>query len=143
MQQKLVSLLTLITIIIVIGLVASTREQGNSGDYCRLESETCTVAGTPLYRVTFSPFPAVTEHPVKINLTTSSPVIIESAWIEGVNMFMGRIPITLTSDNAVNWQSTFFVGACSEPKMQWQLIIKTRDQQSKPLFKRFIFSTQH
>jgi hypothetical protein len=54
---------------------------------------------------------------------------INQAKLEGLNMYMGSIPLLFEYKNG-NWQSKAMVGACAEPIMQWQLSLDFIDQTS-------------
>ena len=45
---------------------------------------------------------------------------IKQAKLEGVNMYMGSIPLMFEYKDGV-WQSKAMLGACAEPIMQWRL----------------------
>ena len=79
-------------------------------------------------------------------------VTVVKAWIEGVNMYMGRITVNWepapagidntggndrTADNDESGESDesnsmqrgwFFLGSCSEPKMQWRFYVLLREK---------------
>ena len=44
-----------------------------------------------------------------------------SGYIEGVNMYMGRIPLQFARLDNGDFVADFYLGACSEPKMTWNL----------------------
>lgn len=44
------------------------------------------------------------------------------AVLTGENMFMGKVPITF-SKNEAGWRSKFLLGMCSEKKMQWRMTL--------------------
>lgn len=77
------------------------------------------------------------EQPIEIEeellLTIALPadVKIQSMWVQGVNMYMGKTAVLVDSSyqqkNNIVHQARLFLGACSEPKMKWQLVIKTID----------------
>ncbi|WP_051219781.1 hypothetical protein [Rheinheimera baltica] len=43
--------------------------------------------------------------------------------LTGVSMYMGRVPLTFSKTNE-GWQAEFLLGACSDPKMVWQLSLE-------------------
>jgi hypothetical protein len=63
----------------------------------------------------------------EIFVTLPVDSVIEKIWIQGVNMYMGKIAVFEqatkqdTEDKISNMQ--FFLGSCSEEKMRWQLVI--------------------
>ncbi|GGW71196.1 hypothetical protein [Alishewanella tabrizica] len=74
-----------------------------------------------------SPGTIPVETALTLSLATQEPLVQVSAEIQGVSMYMGRIPLQWrqadTTAEAKNtaWTAEFFLGACSDPQMQWQL----------------------
>lgn len=77
--------------------------------------------------VSFSYEPARIEEMMQVKISSLGDEIVEEVWVEGINMYMGRIPVVaIKADNI--WVGEFFLGSCSEPKMQWQLVVKLRSE---------------
>ena len=59
---------------------------------------------------------------------------LKQIWIQGVNMYMGKIAVleqTELSQPTNNTHSLwFFIGSCSEPHMRWQLIIELENRET-------------
>lgn len=51
--------------------------------------------------------------------------------VQGVNMNMGYMPISLRRIHATEWQATLLIGACTEPRMQWRVAIPWRSTVTK------------
>ncbi|WP_166839613.1 hypothetical protein [Rheinheimera pleomorphica] len=66
-----------------------------------------------------SPASAPVETPLQLQLSAIGLAKV-SAELTGVSMYMGRVPLRFTQQGEV-WQAEFLLGACSDPKMQWQL----------------------
>jgi hypothetical protein len=71
---------------------------------------------------------------------------LKQVWIQGVNMYMGKIAVlekTELNQPANNTHSLwFFIGSCSEPHMRWQLIIELENRESLKTERFFVnFST--
>ncbi|MEW6999493.1 hypothetical protein AADZ86_17530 [Colwelliaceae bacterium BS250] len=84
-----------------------------------------------------------TEISFSLNFTSSNAVVIKSAWLEGKNMFMGKIPLffkKVSSSKALNNTSTAhledpilmtamtfnadtMIGACTEEQMIWKMVV--------------------
>ena len=64
-----------------------------------------------------------------------------SARLTGVSMYMGEIPLRF-SQQGMQWQAEFFLGACSERHMQWQLemVVNFADGETTTLTERFTSS---
>ena len=78
---------------------------------------------------TFSTMPEP-EESVTLKILIPENQEIESAWIEGVNMYMGKIPVLLDNDGQGKWSGWFMLGSCSEPVMKWQLRLNIKDKGS-------------
>ena len=66
----------------------------------------------------------LTEEQLDIAVTLPDNLTITSARIEGINMYMGVIPVVLKQQGKNEWAGWFMLGSCSEPQMQWQLLIQ-------------------
>ncbi|USE69510.1 hypothetical protein CTT31_10350 [Pseudoalteromonas maricaloris] len=53
-----------------------------------------------------------------IGLKSATKVEVQSAWLEGENMNMGRIPVFFDSDTL---KATTMVGVCTDKSMRWVL----------------------
>jgi hypothetical protein len=79
----------------------------------------------------------------QVNITLPKDAKLDFAWVQGVNMFMGKIPLSkLPSENArskAEQAYEFFIGSCSEAHMRWQLIltVTSAEHKSKRLFVNF------
>jgi hypothetical protein len=90
---------------------------------CDLTVEKCTfVYGNDKISVKFLS-PIVTEEEILLSIELPRELKLTEAWVEGVNMFMGRTPIMKTDDGYVT-----FLGSCSLAKMQWQLNLSVENQ---------------
>jgi hypothetical protein len=67
--------------------------------------------------------PIVTEEEILLSIELPQELKLTEAWVEGVNMFMGKTPIMKTDDGYVT-----FLGSCSLAKMQWQLNLNIENQ---------------
>jgi hypothetical protein len=72
--------------------------------------------------------PIVLEEETLLLVTVPEGFTINTMWVQGVNMYMGRTPIMVDKqfikDGHIYYNATFFLGSCSEPNMKWQLIIQ-------------------
>ncbi|USD29711.1 hypothetical protein J8Z24_06380 [Pseudoalteromonas sp. SCSIO 43201] len=53
-----------------------------------------------------------------IGLKSATKVVVHSAWLEGENMNMGRIPVFFDADTL---EATTMVGMCTDKSMRWVL----------------------
>lgn len=63
------------------------------------------------------------EMPFQVIVKSTHPLTIYEAYIEGVNMYMGKIPLFFEQNNQQAIADAM-LGVCSEPNMQWQITIK-------------------
>ena len=88
---------------------------------CTFSNKTCEfLIDGEVAIATFSTMPEP-EESVTLKILIPENQEIESAWIEGVNMYMGKIPVLLDNDGQGKWSGWFMLGSCSEPVMKWQL----------------------
>ncbi len=77
-------------------------------------------------RVLLSPADAPVEEILNLTVSLAEGWNIKQAEVTGLSMHMGTIPVMF---NAVDGQPSLYraemvLGACSQPKMQWQLQLK-------------------
>ena len=100
------------------------------GNSCNFVNEACEfLIDDKLAIATFSTMPEP-EESVTLKIIVPEDQEIESAWIEGVNMYMGKVPVLLENDGKGAWSGWFMLGACSEPVMKWQLRLNLKDKES-------------
>lgn len=100
------------------------------GNSCNFVNETCELLiDEKLAIASFSTMPEP-EESVTVKLIIPEGNNIESAWIEGVNMYMGKIPVLLDTDGEGKWSGWFMLGSCSEPVMKWQLRLNVEGMDS-------------
>ncbi len=77
----------------------------------------------------------VIEEEMTIRFTTAPSQIIDKAWIEGENMYMGKVPVILESRgyNDSTKIGVTFLGSCTQPKMLWRLYVQTRSTDTNQL----------
>ncbi|MDP5214066.1 hypothetical protein ORJ66_13515 [Pseudoalteromonas tunicata] len=64
------------------------------------------------------------ETPFTIILKAPKNQIVHQAKLEGVDMYMGTIPVFFTEQSTGVWQAQVMVGACSLSLMQWRLMVQ-------------------
>lgn len=144
MHQKKLLLAVGLLILITIGLVIGQKEVSSDAEYCRMANGACSIDDSGVkIDIQFAPASIPLETELDISMMSASPLSIRQAWVEGINMYMGRIPVQFESNDGMNWHAPLFLGMCSEPDMQWQLIVEVTGNGGKSLFKRFIFTTLH
>ena len=140
--------LPLLTILVVTGCVylahkfqstafTDTNVVNGIRNSCNFVNETCEFNIDDRIAIAHFSVKPVPEESITLSLTVPSGVEIESAWIEGVNMYMGKIPVLLDSDSDTKWSGWFMLGSCSEPVMRWQLRLNVKGQK-KPNYLYFV-----
>lgn len=91
------------------------------------DSSQASLLQTPTLNLLVSPAQIPVETPLRMRLETRDELVKVTGELRGISMYMGRIPLqwrqaelTTASEMSV-WTSEFFLGACSDPNMQWQL----------------------
>lgn len=76
-----------------------------------------------------------------LRLTLPADMELQDIWIQGVNMYMGKVAVfKLSSTQAYVHNLQFFLGSCSEQNMRWQMVIvikKASVQQPETYFINF------
>lgn len=86
--------------------------------------------------VVLSTFSSIPEPEMSITVNFSLPdyLEIDSVWIEGVNMYMGKVPVLVEETEPGEWSGWFMLGACSEPVMRWKMIMYLKNSNEPLLF---------
>lgn len=72
--------------------------------------------------LTVAPGSIVVETPLLLSMQSAEPISAISGELQGISMYMGRIPLQWQQVEG-GWQSTFLLGACSDPNMRWRLAL--------------------
>lgn len=104
-----------------------------SNNHCQLS-----VAGLDL-SATLSRQPR-SEEPIDVTIFYPIGEQIESVWLNGVNMYMGKIPVIIDTTQVEKSQLAasgwFMFGACNQPNMEWELVVSLKGRQ-EPARMRF------
>jgi hypothetical protein len=86
------------------------------------------------------------EEELKLQIEYPDTYSLSKAWVQGVNMYMGKSAVLLDSNELLGEQlvgeARIFLGACSEKNMQWQLITVYIDTSGQELKLFYNFDTQ-
>ncbi|MBU3022853.1 hypothetical protein [Aestuariibacter sp. A3R04] len=82
---------------------------------------------------TFSSIPEV-EASITVNFSLPPFMDIDSVWIEGVNMYMGKVPVLVEKTEPGIWSGWFMLGVCSEPVMRWKMVMYVKNSNQPYLF---------
>lgn len=75
-------------------------------------------------RLTINPAHVPVESLLRLRLSSEQSFAAMTGEISGVSMYMGRIPVRFEKLSEGEWQAEFLLGACTDPQMQWQLLLR-------------------
>ncbi len=134
----------MVYILLVLALVfgvylANVNEELNTSSTCTLLKNECHFS-TPKgqFWLKFEQTP-VAEEELNIFFGTPEGIKVKNAYIEGVNMYMGKTPVIFEDGLPANTAVTF-LGSCNLEEMQWALYVETKVDAKSELF-RIDFST--
>lgn len=78
--------------------------------------------------------PPIIEEEMFIDFSFSDGYLLQKAWIEGVNMFMGRTPVIQNKISAGEVEALTFLGSCTEPRMQWQMFVEIKNNKTEQIY---------
>lgn len=140
--QKSVIIYILIVVFMFIN-GCSQQKAPEDGISCTLIEQKCTIKGSNSQTLVefMSPVEVEALISVKIDLPVGQKFI--KGYVEGINMNMGKSPFMLTAESNNLVRGEIFLGSCSEPNMQWQLIVLSEDINKKQntLEQRILFNT--
>ena len=135
MIKKQTQIIQFVTSLIIISFLSACNGKKVSEEPAC--NEQCLHMENQQLKVLFNTEHIIVEQQYKINITSKKP--ITSMYIKGSNMNMGTLSLIYTLINNENdhfvYQSSFMLGLCSQPEMQWQLTIETEDN----IFNKFDF----
>jgi len=135
-KQALILFLALLAISLAGVYYKNVNSSGASQENCDLSLGKCTfVYGDDEISVNFLS-PIVTEEEVLLSLELPPNVKLTEAWIEGLNMFMGKTPVIEEAGRYVT-----FLGSCNLDTMQWQLNMKVEDKNGQVTSYSAVFYT--
>lgn len=137
-----------IALLLLFGYVVQRANQsGNSGTQCQLQDTDECVLSVNNQRFSVQMLDTLqVEEELLVKLKFPARYRLEKSWIQGVNMYMGKTALSLKDSFSDETQTvselTFFLGACSENKMKWQLVLIYQNPVSGEEHKQFYnFST--
>lgn len=78
----------------------------------------------------------VPEEEVRFSISSNEDFNIENAWIEGIDMYMGKSPVIPELVEPSRLQAVFFLGSCNLRTMEWRMMLKFK-QKTHPIEVRF------
>lgn len=83
-------------------------------------------------RLTISPGHVPVETALTLTLRADGLIAVTGE-LTGKSMYMGTVPLRFSKTAENQWQAEFFLGACSDPAMQWQLFLQLHYPQDATL----------
>ena len=125
----IIVVILILTVVYFINLTTSQDKNDSlKANQCYLVSYACELkVDNNSFNVEFDRFPLEVEEMTKITFSHSSDYLFDSGWVEGTNMFMGKMKLFTSSitkqDSNAQIKLELFLGACSEPQMRWKLVL--------------------
>lgn len=66
----------------------------------------------------------VVEEENRVRITSDRNFSIKGAWIEGINMYMGKSPVIIEASDNQSVEAIYFLGSCNLETMQWRMMIE-------------------
>lgn len=153
---NLKNLLPTLCCFVALGLVACNESKPSSNNnhlasnktmQCLAEQSPCNFAvGSGRVEVQFDVEKIVAEQPfnVSVNYIGSDAIISVTGYMEGVEMFMGKIPVFLerrvisgeiVDEQVQTFTGELFVGSCSAQKMTWKMWLTFTTQSNQKISK--------
>lgn len=90
--------------------------------------------------------PIEIEEMTDLTISTPQDWTLGSSWIEGVNMFMGKMNVFIEGytdkENLRHHTANFFLGSCNRPDMAWKLVLEVYEPGNKvPKYLEYHFAT--
>jgi hypothetical protein len=93
---------------------------------CVINAEKCLIIDQDeTLDITLTPLPATAESPLILQIDNID--VKPTAFVEGVDMFMGTIPV-IFEQKGEHWVGDFSVPACIHDEMDWKATIKQGNQ---------------
>lgn len=105
----------------VVSAACSPLEENDFANICDFSAACADEKAGYTVQLKMSPEPIPLEEEIAVTLKMPDQYIFKTAYIEGVNMFMGRTPVVINNQTDGVLTGVTFLGSCSEPRMYWRL----------------------
>ncbi len=103
---------------------------------CAIQNNYCEfIVDQQIFEVSFLDSPLVEEEN-RVSISSNENFTISRAWIEGINMYMGKSPVIIESATDNSAQALYFLGSCNLETMQWRMLIQL-EHKTHPVEVRF------
>ncbi|WP_438865421.1 hypothetical protein [Neptunicella sp.] len=113
--------------------------------YCAINDGQCQITKNgQVISLQMSPANIPLEEEITLKFTLPNELIVNQAWVTGINMYMGKTPVIIESVAGNVTQAVTFLGSCSEPHMQWLLSLDVENRQTHQQQRLYFrFTTQN
>lgn len=146
---KLISPVFVLLLVLAIAYFANQQTNNSvEGHKCSLVEGGCTLLfNNHQVAIKIGPTPISIEEELKVVFAYSKNLNLKESWVEGDNMFMGRMKViidqTINSENEIQSEGILFLGSCNLKSMSWILIAEFHELGvTKPIRLKFSFSTE-
>ncbi|MFW8589665.1 hypothetical protein ACOI22_02565 [Glaciecola sp. 2405UD65-10] len=123
---KAYALAGLILLVISGAIINHVNKPLTNEHVCTIQEKFCTFSDGDLRAsVEFEQVPVVEEE-LFVKIDVDSAWRIQKAWVEGINMYMGKTPV-LFEDNNNKKRGVTFLGSCNLSTMQWHIYIEVKN----------------
>lgn len=115
----------------------------DKGKHCTISTASCAIQmDEGLYIAGFES-PVQVEQEMYINFRFPVGSHFQQAWVEGINMYMGRTPvIAQMQQNDTSLRAVVFLGSCNLATMQWRLTASFSDKNGELVELYYDFVTE-
>ncbi|WOH38473.1 hypothetical protein RI844_04415 [Thalassotalea fonticola] len=106
--------------------IETDKPQIHDQNYCDFSAGSCLrTYAFGRFELNASPNVIMSENEIYFSLTSKSnpSMQIKSAWLEGKDMFMGKIPLFFEQSNGI-YSANTLIGACTEDQMIWTMWVE-------------------
>ena len=107
---------------------------------CTIQNNSCEFTiDQQKFDVNFAQTP-ISEEEIRFTIRSHVDFELIDAWIEGINMYMGKSPVIVENAQPTRIDALFFLGSCNLKTMEWQMTLRLKNK-THPIQVRF-FTTR-
>lgn len=139
-----IPIIALVCILSLASWINLSKPEIPTGRQCPLTGGKCTLMfEEQAYSVSFAQGIIALEEELNVTFRIPDGKALSASWIEGVNMFMGKIPVILNEPDVPGiYHGITFLGSCSEPNMRWRMVVEISTPSGRRERLYFNFTTQ-
>jgi len=103
---------------------------------CTIQNNSCEfVIDQQNFNIKFAQTP-IPEEEIRLVIRSNSQFTLTSAWVEGMNMYMGKSPVIAETVTPTEVEGIIFLGSCNLETMEWQITLNFENK-THPVQVRF------